>query len=117
MFVNLLSPFLSLIFDKNAFSSKLACLRFNLFCMLVVDLMHEFELGIWKALFAHLICILAAAKAGDTLVNELDHCYRMVPTFGSDTIRKFASNTSETKRMAACDFEDMLQVSLHPAHS
>jgi len=79
--------------------------------MLVVDLMHEFELGIWKALFTHLICILAAAAAGDTLVNELDHRYRMVPTFGSDTIRKFTSNTSEMKRMAARDFEDVLQVS------
>ena len=82
--------------------------------MLVVDLMHEFELGVWKALFAHLIRILAAAQAGDTLVNELDRCYRMVPTFGSDTIRKFASNTSEMKRMAARDFEDVLQVSPHP---
>ena len=79
--------------------------------MLVVDLMHEFELGVWKALFTHLICILAATAAGDTLVNELDCCYRMVPTFGSDTIRKFTSNTSEMKRMAARDFKDVLQVS------
>jgi len=81
--------------------------------MLVIDLMHEFELGIWKALFTHLIRILSAAKAGDTLVSELHHCYRMVPTFGSDTIRKFASNTSEMKRMATHDFEDVLQVSPH----
>ena len=97
---------------KNAFSNKLASLGFNLFCMLVVDLMHEFELGIWKVLFTHLIRILSAAKAGETLVSELDRRYRMVPTFGSDTIRKFASNTSEMKRMAARDFEDVLQVSL-----
>ena len=41
--------------------------------MLVVDLMHEFELGIWKALFIHLIRILNAAEVGDVLVNELDH--------------------------------------------
>ena len=82
--------------------------------MLVVDLMHEFELGIWKALFTHLIRILSAAKAGDTLVSELDHRYRMVPTFGGDIIRKFTSNTSEMKRMAARDFEDVLQVSPHP---
>ena len=82
--------------------------------MLVVDLMHEFELGIWKALFIHLICILNAAEVGDVLVNELDHRYRMVPTFSSNTIRKFTSNTLEMKRMAACDFEDVLQVSLAP---
>ncbi|KIM50226.1 hypothetical protein SCLCIDRAFT_34507 [Scleroderma citrinum Foug A] len=78
--------------------------------MLVVDLMHEFELGIWKALFTHLIRILNAAEVGDILVNELDRHYRMVPTFGGDTIRKFASNTSEMKRMAARDFEDVLQM-------
>ena len=82
--------------------------------MLVVDLMHEFELGIWKALFTHLIRILSAAEAGETLISELDRRYRMVPTFGSDTIRKFTSNTSEMKRMAARDFEDVLQVSPRP---
>ncbi|KIM59251.1 hypothetical protein SCLCIDRAFT_27508 [Scleroderma citrinum Foug A] len=102
----------SLVPTSNTFSNRLSCLGFNLFCMLVVDLMHEFELGIWKALFTHLICILNAAEVGDILVNELDHRYRMVPTFGSDTIRKFASNTSEMKRMAACDFEDVLQIPL-----
>ena len=98
-------------FLKNAFSGKLSRLGFNLFCMLVVDLMHEFELGIWKALFTHLIRILSAAQVGDVLVNELDRRYRMVPTYGGDTIRRFTSNTSEMKRMAARDFEDVLQVS------
>lgn len=38
--------------------------------MLVVDLMHEFELGVWKALFIHLIRILAATNVA--LVNEMD---------------------------------------------
>lgn len=33
-----------------------------------------------------------------------------MPTFGRDTIRRFASNTSEMKKMAARDFEDILQV-------
>ena len=60
---------------KNAFSDKLSGLGFSLFCMLVVDLMHEFELGVWKALFTHLIRILSAATVGDTLVNELDRRY------------------------------------------
>ena len=82
--------------------------------LLVVDLMHEFELGIWKALFTHLIRILSATEAGDILVSELNHRYRMVPTFGRDTIRKFASNTLEMKQMAAHDFKDVLQVSPHP---
>jgi hypothetical protein len=30
--------------------------------MMVVDLMHEYELGVWKSLFTHLIRILNAAS-------------------------------------------------------
>jgi hypothetical protein len=40
--------------------------------MLVVDLLHEFELGVWKAVFSHLIRILYAAGASGRLVAELD---------------------------------------------
>ena len=36
--------------------------------------------------------------------------YRRVPAFGCDTIRRFGRNVSELKRMAARDFEDLLQV-------
>lgn len=43
--------------------------------MLVVDLMHEFELGVWKALFTHLIRILHAAAPHSGLVAELDRRY------------------------------------------
>lgn len=40
--------------------------------MLVIDIMHEFELGVWEALFAHLIRILYAAAPGGRLVALLD---------------------------------------------
>jgi hypothetical protein len=40
--------------------------------MLVVDLMHEFELGIWKTIFIHLIRLLHAAAPAGRLVTELD---------------------------------------------
>ena len=40
--------------------------------MLVVDLMHEFELGVWKATFIHLIRLLYAAAPGGPLVTELN---------------------------------------------
>jgi hypothetical protein len=40
--------------------------------MLVVDLMHEFELGVWKAVFKCLIGILDAAAPGGRLVAMLD---------------------------------------------
>ena len=39
--------------------------------MLVVDLMHEFELGVWKALFIHLLRLLFAIDP--SLLNKLDH--------------------------------------------
>ena len=52
--------------------------------MLVVDFMHEFKLGVWKAVFMHLIHILIAY--GETAVQELNHWYHAVPTFGRSTI-------------------------------
>ena len=95
--------------------------------MLVVDIMHEFELGIWKAIFTHLIRLLYAAGPGGRLVTELDRrCvfskvltlvieiffirFRLVPTFGRSTIRRFTTNASEMKKLAARNFEDLLQV-------
>ena len=38
--------------------------------------------------------------------------FRQVPTFGRDIIRRFRKNVSELKKMAARDFEDVLQVSV-----
>ncbi len=48
--------------------------------MLVVDLLHEFELGVWKSLFIELVRVLyAAGKDGSqTLVAELDSRYVQV---------------------------------------
>ena len=40
--------------------------------MLVIDLLHEFELGVWKAIFKHLICLLYAAAPVGHLMAELD---------------------------------------------
>ena len=42
---------------QNAFS-KLAEFNFDLFRMLLPDIMHEIELGVWKALFIHVLRIL-----------------------------------------------------------
>ena len=45
--------------------------------MLVVDILHEFELGVWKSLFIQLIRLLYAVGksteiGSETLVTELD---------------------------------------------
>lgn len=112
---------------QNAFSDKLYLFGFNLFMMLVVDLLHEFELGVWKAVLTQLLRMLESLE--ESKLHELDRrsvfCldasslltgmlalrYRQVPTFGRDTIRRFSRNVSEMKRIAAFDFEDILQVS------
>ena len=48
-------------------------MSFDFFSLLVVDLMHEFELGVWKALFIHLIRILVAQ--GGTAIQEFNARY------------------------------------------
>jgi hypothetical protein len=40
--------------------------------MLVVDLMHEYELGVWKDTFKHIIRILYAAVPDGRVVGELN---------------------------------------------
>ena len=48
---------------QNAFAVRLGFLDFNLFLMLVVDLLHEFELGVFKSVFKHLIRLLNATNS------------------------------------------------------
>ncbi|KZS86652.1 hypothetical protein SISNIDRAFT_476451 [Sistotremastrum niveocremeum HHB9708] len=93
---------------NNAFLQRLGPHGFDVFKMLVVDLLHEFEIGEWKTFLAHLIRILTTL--GEDKISELDDRYRKVPPFGRDTIRSFADNVSEMKRLAARDYEDILQV-------
>lgn len=54
---------------------KLGPLGLDPFRMLVVDFMHECELGTWKALFTHLIRLLYALPGGTQLVAALDERY------------------------------------------
>ena len=42
--------------------------------------------------------------------SDTSHRFRDVPTFGHDTIRKFHANVSDMKKLAARDFEYILQV-------
>ncbi|KAJ3858876.1 hypothetical protein EV359DRAFT_68646, partial [Lentinula novae-zelandiae] len=91
-------------------TSSVPTSNFNLARMLVVDLMHEFELGVWKALFGHLTQVIYAV--GQQYVDELDNRFRQMPTFGFDTIHAFANNASEMKKLAARDFEDLLQCAI-----
>jgi hypothetical protein len=62
----------SLFHHQNAFSKRLRVTGFNIFSALVVDLLNDYEIGVWKSLFIHLIRVLEASSPGSVLVNELD---------------------------------------------
>ncbi|KAJ3771938.1 hypothetical protein FB446DRAFT_789170 [Lentinula raphanica] len=94
----------------NAFVHRLGA-DFSVPRMLVVDLLHEIELGVWRTLFTHLIRVLYAIPLrGPEVVALLDRRFHQVPAFGT-TIRRFSGNASEMKKLAARDFEDLLQAS------
>lgn len=59
---------------QNAFVNRLG-LEFSVSKMLVVDLLHEFEIGVWKMIFTHLIRLLYSCKDGEQLVEELNRRY------------------------------------------
>ena len=47
---------------------------------------------------------------GGDAVQDLNRRYRQVPPFGNGTIRRFKGNPSAMRKLAARDFEDLLQV-------
>ncbi|KAI0057240.1 hypothetical protein BV25DRAFT_1812761 [Artomyces pyxidatus] len=91
--------------QQNVFSSKLSDTGFDFHKTLTVDLLHEFELGVWKAVFSHLVRILEAHST--TAVHELNRRFRQVASFAG--IRQFPDNVTDMRRIAARDFEDILQ--------
>jgi hypothetical protein len=58
--------------NQNAFSSSLAQLGFDIYQALVVDPLHEFEIGVWKGLYLHLLRLLDALGKGNDLVDKVD---------------------------------------------
>ena len=61
---------ISLIVSQSAFISALSKFGLDFFSLFVVDLMHEFELGVWKAVFMHLVRILHTQ--GAETITEFD---------------------------------------------
>jgi hypothetical protein len=64
---------MKLTLAQNVFEEKLGRFGLNSYAMMAVDLLHEFELGVWKAVFKHLVRILYAISPGGDLVRQLDH--------------------------------------------
>jgi hypothetical protein len=57
-------------FLQSAFSDLFTTSGDNFFLMFLIDLMHEVEIGSWKALFIHLLQILASVD--ESTLHELD---------------------------------------------
>jgi hypothetical protein len=70
VYVPLLAVVVPLNFFQNPISRKLAVLGLSKFRMLAVDLMHEVEINVWKALLIHLLRILDCQN--EALKHELD---------------------------------------------
>nr|GAT45954.1 predicted protein [Mycena chlorophos] len=93
---------------RNAFSKikDEADPEFDIFKVLVPDVLHEVELGVVKAAFTHMVRVLDATTKQTA---EMDSRFRRVPSFGPATIRRFYGNVSDMKQFAARTYEDVLQ--------
>ncbi|KAG6838659.1 hypothetical protein C0991_009889 [Blastosporella zonata] len=95
---------------QNAFSVRLQSQGFDFHKLITSNVLHEFELGVFLAVFKHSICILYAA--GNDSIQELNRRFWNTPTFGRDTICKFSHDIASMKKLAARDYEDILQCSI-----
>jgi hypothetical protein len=100
---------------------------FNFYQIIVPDFLHEYELGVWKAVFTHALRLLYSQPGNFLFVIDkrwvcqhttnhtpsliVNHRYRSISTFGRLTIRRFPKKVSSMRKLAARDFEDLLQVS------
>ncbi|KIJ40747.1 hypothetical protein M422DRAFT_173372 [Sphaerobolus stellatus SS14] len=96
----------------NTFSQIVTHQSFNKYQMFTVDLMHEFELGVWKSVLLHLVRLME--QLGPTIINTFNNRYIFyhVFPFGRDTIRRFGDNVCALKKLGAQDYEDILQVGI-----
>ncbi|KIK21699.1 hypothetical protein PISMIDRAFT_34736, partial [Pisolithus microcarpus 441] len=94
---------------KNSFAEILGPLRWNIFVMFTVDLLHEFELGVFKSVFRHLLHFISK-----TVGLALSHYYCPISfcdicSFGKGSIQQFPPDVSEMCQHAAWHFKNVLQ--------
>ena len=56
---------------QSTFSERFASFGCNVYELFAPDLMHEFELGVWKGTFTHLIHMLIAAGRDALRLNTV----------------------------------------------
>lgn len=92
---------------QSPFSIKLAKFGFDFYSIFVPDVMHEYDLGLWKAVFQHLVLILY--DVGNNAIQDMNRRYLEAPPFGQN-LRAITKNPSSMKQLAAHHYEDLLQV-------
>ncbi|KAG8733120.1 hypothetical protein FRC10_000416 [Ceratobasidium sp. 414] len=98
----------SLVPTINSFSKQLGQFpSFDVYSMLVPDVLHECELGTWKGLFTHLIWMLNTQ--GAAVVATFNRRFQSITSFPPDTIHAFSQDVSEMRQLAGRDYEDILQ--------
>lgn len=53
---------------QSAFSTRLSKFGFNHYGLYVPDVLHEFELGVWKDVYLHILRLLDA-EGGDSIIK------------------------------------------------
>ena len=94
---------------QNAFSDKLRLLGFSLFDMLVVDLLHEFELGVWKAVLTHLLRMLESLE--ESKIHELDRRYMFHPNVLNSIYSRLYLDTAKSRHLGGTLFAGFLEMS------
>jgi hypothetical protein len=96
---------------KNAFveAFKAIGIDFDRFALLVVDMLHELELGVWKDFFTHLLRILFSL--GSEVIAELNR--RCVWLLGFISGINIYTAFVKFPLLAAEPFDGSLQTSLH----
>ncbi|KAF8210902.1 hypothetical protein K438DRAFT_1569233, partial [Mycena galopus ATCC 62051] len=110
----LLQPY-SLVLTLNAFGEKLGRFGFNFHPMFVVDHLHEWSLGVWKATFAHIVRILFATAPSGAAISILNLRFRQIPSFCRGTVHHFCSGVSAMKKLAGHNYENLLVVCTFPS--
>ncbi|PIL31002.1 hypothetical protein GSI_05695 [Ganoderma sinense ZZ0214-1] len=96
----------SLMPIQSTFSTHFFQHGINFYNTLAPDLMHEFELSVWKGVFTHLMHMLTAK--GADVVEEFNSQMRHMPTFGYNQIHRFWHDVASHKHLAVRDYEAFL---------
>ncbi|KAK1234803.1 hypothetical protein PQX77_001985 [Marasmius sp. AFHP31] len=94
----------------SAFSRVFQPLGLNHYEMYVPDSLHDLS-GRTSDLLKHNVRLINSLK-GKKGVEYLDMRYRLVPTFGNGTIRRFKTKVSNFSRFASRDYQDALQCAM-----